>query len=394
MVKALLRHPLLITLILAVRAMNSGGQAVPPDTALTLLFCGDIMNHDAQIKGAFDPVTGAYSYDTCFHLVRDILSEADICIANLEVTFGGKPYTGYPQFSAPDELGTALKKAGIDILVTANNHTYDRNAEGFERTHHVLDSLGFRHTGTFPDSADYQRDHPLLIEIKGFRLALLNYTYGTNGNLPRPPHMISMLDEERIIGDMKMASGHKPDLIIVVLHWGTEYELHPREDQVRLAQNILDHGADILVGSHPHVVQRMERSCGNDGRERILAYSLGNFISNQRTHPRDGGAMLQIRIFRDQGQVHIGEAGYYLTWVDVSGQAPRKVFRIIPVSQPEQVPGSFPVTDPPGMLYWVDDVRSLMEKGNAGIGEICFEPVTGRWRTVVPNPPAQKMKDR
>src|SRR5688500_14521852 len=150
-------------------------------TRLSLVFLGDIMQHDSQIADAYDVSSGVYDYTPCFQYIKPYIEAVDLAIGNLEVTLAGKPYKGYPQFSAPDELLVAMKNIGVDVLVTANNHCVDRGRAGLERTIAMLDSFGIQHTGTFRSQAEKNKVHPLIVERRGFKLALLNYTYGTNG---------------------------------------------------------------------------------------------------------------------------------------------------------------------------------------------------------------------
>jgi poly-gamma-glutamate capsule biosynthesis protein CapA/YwtB (metallophosphatase superfamily) len=166
---------------------TSHGVLAQDTTRLSLLFAGDIMQHDSQIAAAYDPLTKKHDYNPCFQYIAPLIQSADIAIGNLELTLAGPPYKGYPQFSAPDALAETLKAAGFDALVTANNHCVDRGRKGIERTIDVLDTLHIPHTGTFKDSTTRSKAYPLIIEKKGFRLSLLNYTYGTNGiPVPQP----------------------------------------------------------------------------------------------------------------------------------------------------------------------------------------------------------------
>src|SRR5687768_2311086 len=146
-------------------------------TRLSLLFLGDIMQHDSQIADAYNKTTGAYDYRPCFQYIKPYIEAVDVAIGNLEVTLAGPPYKGYPQFSAPDALLVALKDLGLDVIVTANNHSVDRGRKGVDRTIVMLDSLNIPHTGTFRTQAEKDNTHPLIIERQGFRLAILNYTY-------------------------------------------------------------------------------------------------------------------------------------------------------------------------------------------------------------------------
>ena len=143
---------------------------------LSLLFAGDLMQHQGQINAA-RTATGGYDYSSYFEYVKDEIQSADFAIANLEVTLGGKPYKGYPAFSAPDEYLTAIHNAGFNVLITANNHSLDRGRKGLERTIQLIDSLKIPHAGTYLNAEERENKYPLLLEKKGFRIAILNYTY-------------------------------------------------------------------------------------------------------------------------------------------------------------------------------------------------------------------------
>ena len=230
----------------------------PDSSTLSLLFIGDIMGHQSQINAAFDENIGTYSYDSCFKYIDPVISSADVAIANLEVTLAGWPYQGYPQFSSPDALAIAMKNAGVDIFVTANNHSNDRRQQGVERTINVLDSLDIGHTGTFSDSQSREETYPYFIEKNGFKIALLNYTYATNGIPTSPPNIVNLINKHTLETDLENARFQNPDHIIVFMHWGEEYNQSPSRYQLNYYQQCLDAGADLLIGSHPHVVQKME----------------------------------------------------------------------------------------------------------------------------------------
>jgi len=299
-------------------------------TRLSLLFVGDIMQHDSNIAAAFNPVTGKYDYSACFEYVTPILQSADLTIGNLELTLAGKPYKGYPQFSAPNELAYELKRAGFDVLVTANNHSVDRGKKGIERTIDVLDTLTMLHTGTFKDSVARALTYPLLMEKNGFRLSLLNYTYATNG-IPVPrPSIVNLIDTVQIKKDLEKARSQQSDAIIVFMHWGDEYQSLPNKEQKRLTNLCFREGAKLVVGSHPHVLQPME---WKKDKDQLIAYSLGNFVSGQRPRYRDGGAMLWIdlqKVTKDSVSLtSIRNAEYELEWVQKSNDA-KKEFVMLP----------------------------------------------------------------
>ena len=167
------------------------------ESQLKLVFAGDIMGHDTQIASALATGEPGYDYKPCFEHLRPYLQEADLVIANLEVTFAGEPYKGYPAFSSPDELASALKWAGFDILVNANNHGLDRGQKGLVRTIEVLGQEGLVQTGTFADPDSRLSYYPLIVEKKGIRIALLNYTYGTNGIKTALPVLSTASTENR-----------------------------------------------------------------------------------------------------------------------------------------------------------------------------------------------------
>ncbi|MEP2671643.1 MAG: CapA family protein [Cyclobacteriaceae bacterium] len=306
-------------------------------TKVSLLFVGDVMQHDSQIRAAYDPISKSYDYSACFQYVKPVIQSADIAFANLEVTLAGPPYKGYPQFSAPDELAVSLKESGFDVLVTANNHSLDRRKKGLERTIDVLDTMDLLHTGTFKDSISREALYPLVFEKNGFRFSLLNYTYGTNGIPVTKPNIVNLIDTVQIKTDLAKARKQQTDAIIVFMHWGAEYQDTPNRSQKQIAQLCIENGAMLVIGAHPHVVQPMER---DTLKNTLVAYSLGNFVSGQQSRYRDGGAMLwveleKLRIVDSATSVQIKKASYELEWVYRNNESPKKYF-ILPVKEFEE----------------------------------------------------------
>lgn len=294
---------------------QSGGR---DSSTLSLLFAGDMMGHGPQIQAARIDSNGTYNYDTCFYLIRPYIQQADLAIANLEVTLAGPPYSGYPHFSSPDAYPAALKKAGFSVLVTANNHAADRGGDGIRRTLSVLDSLGILHTGTFTDSARRDSLYPLLITVKGFRLALLNYSYGTNG-LPVPaPTIVNLIDTLQMLRDLQIAQLLQPDMIISFMHWGNEYERFPSVQQKKIAHFLFRHGCDLVIGSHPHVIQPAEEDfpdSSDSAHLQLVIYSLGNAISNQRDRYKNGGIFFSVTLHKQDSLTTIKNFAYLPVWV-------------------------------------------------------------------------------
>jgi poly-gamma-glutamate synthesis protein (capsule biosynthesis protein) len=331
------------------------------------------MGHDSQIASAYDPATKTYDYSSCFQFIQPYVAAADVAIANLEVTLAGPPYKGYPQFSSPDALATALKDIGFDALVTANNHCLDRGKRGLERTIELLDNLGIPHTGTFVDTVSRLNDSPLLIEKNGIRLALLNYTYGTNGIAIPKSSIVNLLDTAIIRADITNAKEARPDAIIVFTHWGTEYQSLPSKWQKELTEFCLAQGAGLVIGAHPHVIQPMEwRKASNQ----FIAYSLGNFVSGQRKRYTDGGAMAYVELEKiaytpDSSYTQIDTAGYYLQWIYRTVDA-KKDYYMLPAAKVESDTVSFikDNTSKAAFRVFADDSRLLNRKYNLDVLEM------------------------
>jgi poly-gamma-glutamate capsule biosynthesis protein CapA/YwtB (metallophosphatase superfamily) len=340
----------------------------------SLLFIGDIMGHDEQIWSAENRETHLYNYDDVFQYIKPVVADADIAVANFEVTLAGPPYTGYPQFSSPADLAAACKNAGIDYLVTANNHAADRGKKGIISTINKLDSIGISHTGTFMNSSCRDSLIPLMIYRNGTSIALLNYTFSTNGIIVPEPVIVNMIDKELITRDVKKAKDKKADIIILFLHWGTEYDTIPSKGQTDLAEYFQSIGVNLIIGSHPHVLQKMVRirndSTENDG---VIVYSLGNFVSNQRKPKTDGGSMVRVEFTRNGDKYSVSNAGYYLTWVYAPIEKYRKKFFILPCSEFENKSYFF---DKPDafllMKKFISDSRKLLNKQNINIKEYIF----------------------
>lgn len=358
---------LFISILWLFRAVDVQGQDT---TRLSLLFLGDIMQHDSQILDAYDSATGHYDYEPCFRHVKPYTQSVDLAIGNLEVTLGGTPYKGYPRFSAPDELMVALKDMGMDVLVTANNHCVDRGREGLERTIHMLDSFNILHTGTFVDEVSKLNDHPLIIEKHGFVLALLNYTYGTNGLPVTSPSIVNLIDTAVVRADLEKARASKADAIIVFMHWGAEYKQLPGQSQKDLTEICFSQGATMVIGAHPHVLQPIE---WRKESSQLVAYSLGNFVSGQRTRNRDGGAMLIVEMEKTTGPgdssavTRIDSASYVLEWVYRDAQ--RNYF-VLPVPAFEKGKTG----QQKAFETFVSDSRGLFSAHNKGIRESLHTP--------------------
>lgn len=253
-----------------------------PKPSVTLAMVGDILLH-TRIHEYSRQEDGSYNYDTIFEHLTGEISAADLALVNQEVILGGKTLgvSGYPTFNAPEEIGDALVKAGFDVVLHATNHALDKRKQGiqnclefWQENYPEIAVLGIH------DSAQSQ-ENLYITEVEGIRIAILNYTYGTNGvALPEDmPFAVDLLEEEKVKEDLTRA-GEQADFIIVCPHWGTEYVLHPDSSQKKWAQLFLDYGADLVLGTHPHVIEPVEwLTDETDGKQMLVYYSLGNFVN-------------------------------------------------------------------------------------------------------------------
>jgi len=363
-----MKHPVLTIFLCSIFQWCSAQDT----TRLSLLFVGDIMGHDSQIAAAYNAQTKTYDYASCFQFVKPYIEAADLAIGNLEVTLAGTPYKGYPQFSSPDELALTLRETGFDALVTANNHCVDRGKKGLERTVEMLDSFKIPHTGTFVEEVNRLNDYPLILEKNGFKLALLNYTYGTNGLPVYKPNIVNLLDTAVIRKDLLKAKDQKPDAIIVFTHWGTEYQSLPSSYQKFFTEFCFKHGAKLVIGAHPHVIQPMEWRKETD---QFVAYSLGNFVSGQRKRYTDGGAMAYVELKKisfkpDSAFTSIDSTGYSLEWVYRT--VTQKGYYIIPGEKYENdsIPFVKDLASQQAAELFLKDSRELYKKHNLNVSEI------------------------
>ena len=257
-----------------------------------LLFAGDVMAHTPQLTAA-RTADGQYDFRPVFSYLKPRFAEADAVIVNLETTLSPEPpFSGYPCFRTPASMADALRDAGVDMAVLANNHCCDAGERGIRRTARELERCGIRHTGVFADSIDFVARNPLLFEQRGIRFALLNYTYSTNGNPVPKGVIVNRIDSALMVRDLERVRRDSVDCTIVCIHWGVEYERRENGSQRHLADLLRRHGADI-IGSHPHVVQPFRA----DSLHAVF-YSLGNFVSNQRWRYSDGGLMAEVTATR------------------------------------------------------------------------------------------------
>lgn len=333
------------------------------ESTATIGSVGDILMHGDVIKSG--KVDGGYNYDNIFSHFTSYIQDLDYAIANMEGTLcsddNGYSYGGYPNFNAPDAIAEALKNAGFDMLLTANNHSYDTRSVGFHRTQEVIANLGLAHTGTVSSVED---DNYIVAEVNGIRIGMICYTYntgvnGTTGTTSLNTIPVSAEDEPLInsfdytdldsfyaklggeLEEMELAGA---EATVLFIHWGDEYKLQPNATQKAMAQKLCDMGIDVIFGGHSHVVEPMEllQSTVDENHKTVCLYSLGNSVSNQRlglissintAHTEDGLLMSVTFAKYSDGTVLVEAVELLPTWVNMHYTDTAKIYPILPLDE-------------------------------------------------------------
>lgn len=305
-----------------------------PDARIRIRVVGDIMCHDRQIR-ASEQEDGSYDMTDWFEVIAPSLEQADLVIGNLETSFAGpeEEYSGFPHFNTPDALADALKGAGFDVLTTANNHSNDFRAAGIARTLEVLDAAGLAHTGSYASQEDFEQQ--LIVEVKGIRVGVLAYS-ATFNSTPKEDYHVRALSQELVERDVQAMRDQGADYVLCMVHWGEEYEERADSTQREQATMLAECGVDAIFGSHPHVIQTAEMLTVDDGqggqKHVPVAYSMGNFISNQQNRPCDMGIIFEIELLRrgDTGETSLEGAGFVPTVVYRGDDGDRDTYSVLP----------------------------------------------------------------
>lgn len=324
----------------------------PIVTTASLYAIGDILLHDSVYNAA--RTDEGYEFDTAFEQISQILSRADLSIANQESMIGGSEIglSSYPAFNSPFEIGDALQRAGIDLVTTANNHTLDRGVRAIENSIDHWNAIGMPYTGSFLSAEDKANIRTLTANDISF--SFLAYTYGTNGVVPKQPYHVNYIDLAQMQPEIEKAE-QSTDMTVVSLHFGTEYEPLPNESQTELAQSLADLGVDIIIGHHPHVLQPPTMLEGVHGNQTFVIYSLGNFLSGQQGDERNTGGIIGIDVVKtikdDQSTFELKNPMFYPTFTQKSSDGH---YEVVPlkVARPELLS---PVSD--HMSQWLPQLK-------------------------------------
>lgn len=354
--------------------------ATAPDSVITVsvTFVGDLMCHSPQYNAARRS-DGSYSFDTAWSAVKAYLSGADLSIGNLETTCSGadRGFSGYPNFNTPDEYIPALKNAGFDFLVTSNNHSMDMGESGLQRTIRILKQNQLGYTGTFETQADH--DSIRILDIKGMKLAILNYTYGTNGAYPSTDHkyMLNVYDSTQVAGEVRKAREKGAQVVVTLYHWGAEYRADPMwPKQDTMMRTAIASGSDLIIGAHPHVVgpvtyYKTAKTAKLDSG--LVAWTMGNFFSNQSKRYTDAGLILTVDLSRNthSDSTWISGVHFVPTWVYRGNSPLNKNYLVLPAhwAEKDTLPAWIDAASRAKMKEAYEDTKAIVRKYNPGLTE-------------------------
>lgn len=306
----------------------------------TFTALGDTLCHNTQYWDAYNKQTGIYDFSYVYDDIRSYTEASDITISSLETTFAGEDrgYSNYPTFNTPDSLATALKGIGIDIISTAGNHALDYGYSGLCRSIDVLNNAGLSHLGTYKSAEE--QEQILIKDVKGVKIAFINYTYGTNG-IPVPSgkeYCVNLIDKELIKKQIAQAKEAKVDMIVACMHWGTEYRTTANSEQKELADFLFKNGVDVIIGNHPHVLEPMEKRTVtlDDGtiKDCFVVYALGNFTADQREEITRDSAILNLTITKNSdGKISIDKVNYVPIYMYKNKNISTKKFKILDIEK-------------------------------------------------------------
>lgn len=301
-------------------------------TTISITALGDNLMHMPVVNSGKKP-DGSYDYSQIFRLLQPEIKESDIAVIGQETVFGGAEfgYTGYPSFNSPEDVGVSLANQGFDVVLHASNHVLDKGTKGVENTLNFWKKYPKISVLGIHDSFDSQ-NKVTIREVKGVKIALLNYTYGTNGiNLPNEKsYLVDYIDTSKMEKDIALARENS-DFIICFMHWGTEYSSKPDDMQKSLCKKMCEWGVDLVIGAHPHVIQPVEWIKSDNENEMLVFYSLGNFVSRQLEVKNLLGGMAEVTLKYDGNSVSISD--YSFVPIVTHYNTEYNVFTVYPLSE-------------------------------------------------------------
>lgn len=357
----------------SVPGAQPAAQGQAPGGRATLVFGGDLLMHVPLGASVLDPATGHYDFSRIFAPISPLLGEGDLAAASLETVLAGAGagYTGYPRLNSPSDLAAELAESGFGLISTATNHSLDHGWDGLVATADALDAAGMAHAGSYRSAAE--RTTPLVRDVGGVKVAFLAYAEWLNG-LPLPkdrPYAVSMLERDQVSDDVRRARAAGAEVLVAQVHWGSEYMRQPSRPQREAARMLLEEGVDVIVGSHPHVVQPIVTMTVDRGGRPFtgyVAYSLGNMVSTQVWRYSDSGLLLYVDIERNATGARVTGLRYLPVYIQRGWEDGRRAYLVVPVS-PDIAPTWSPA--PTGAdrqrMNQVEEELGLLLGGQVGV---------------------------
>lgn len=335
---------------------------------LHIMIAGNVYQSEQQIKQAFLPGTKKYDFTSELRYINPVLNIGDVVIANLKTSFTGDLTS---PFSSPDEFALAVKYSGINECVMANLNTAYIDKKGMLRTKKALEVFDVRTTGAFADNLTRMGNFPIIINKKGFKVALLDYANIQNRPSVSRDYLINQIDQTQIERDMKIARSQEPDFIIVYLDWGGNFQEYPAYSQENMARFILEQGADIVVGTFPNTVQRIDLMTyyyKQVEKQGLVCYSLGNLISSSDEDRTKAGIVMDIELKKNNftGECHLGDYGFIPTWNYYDTVSSKKKLYVLPIAAVEQgeIFANIPAVEKKKMTTQVYDMRKMLGRAS------------------------------
>lgn len=341
----------------------------PAPIEVNLMAVGDIMFHGSQIAAAYDSKTKTYNFEKSYQFIKDVISSADLAIGNFECTFGGpnKPYSqpSSMSFNAPDSGADALSWTGFDILSTANNHSNDRGRDGVIRTVKIIRDKGLVCVGTRMNSTEKPY---AVVDVKGIKIGFTGFSFGSrNSDILNVYSTSNLTKMKQVASDMRKDGA---EIVVFFIHWGTEYQRSPGSSQKKIAQALADAGVDIIFGSHPHVLQTVDFiTSQKTGKKTFVAYSMGNFISNQITRWNatkfmytEDGMILDVKIVKqaDGSPAVVSSVQYLPTKTMMATPGGKRLYAVIPIEKALKSPAAYDMS-----AYEVKKAKKSLNDTNA-----------------------------
>ncbi len=314
----------------------------PPSTAqVRLRAAGDVIMDTPMLESAYNK-NGGYRFGRYFNLIKDQLADADLTVLNVEGSMGGagqQGYMGYPSINTPPDLLDTLKKSGVDMLTLANNHALDRFFDGLLATVRNVDKAKLLRVGGYKSKSDFNT--PQVVDVNGIQIGFANYTTGLNGMDAKSDkraveYGVRTTSKANFKSDIQAIRDAGAEVVVVFMHWDREYKHKPSNETKSLAKRLAQAGADVVIGSHSHMVQPIEwletEDAEGNARKTLVVYSLGNFLTNHKGEFLDNGILFEVGFSRDaEGAVSVVEPRYLPVWVWVQKNGEERNYQVLPV---------------------------------------------------------------